>query len=301
MHGEYRVCVVSGGGIRGLALLGALHALCGAGSLERARVFVGTSVGAMICFLLIIGYSPCELLRHVVQNNVFGDVERGADVGSFLRGGSLLPHSVVLDHLSGLAAAKGVSPGISLRRLREYTGKTLVTNAYNIDLQQHVFFGPDSHPDMRADRAILMSSSVPILFEPVDLDGGRFVDGGLVDNFPIQVSEQYLAPRGEAAIGVTVPMRQAFSREHDTLLGYLFKLLFTPISFAMRKKTERLREKLGARVDVIELEAGAGKPGSFSFGICASEMIEMFWEGAGRTREVLGRGRGRADGHQKVD
>ena len=55
--------ILSGGGVKGVAHLGALKALHELGLLQNIDTFVGTSIGAFIGVLLSIGYSPDELYK----------------------------------------------------------------------------------------------------------------------------------------------------------------------------------------------------------------------------------------------
>ena len=57
--------VLSGGGIKGVAHLGALKALQELGMLQHIDTFVGTSSGALVASLLSIGYTPDELYKFI--------------------------------------------------------------------------------------------------------------------------------------------------------------------------------------------------------------------------------------------
>ena len=50
------ILVLSGGGTKGLATLGAITALKEVGIIDKPEIFCGTSVGAIISLLLCIGY-----------------------------------------------------------------------------------------------------------------------------------------------------------------------------------------------------------------------------------------------------
>ena len=54
----YNSLVLSGGAVRGLAIIGALQYAYDNFLLKNVKFFFGTSVGAIICYLLVIGYTP---------------------------------------------------------------------------------------------------------------------------------------------------------------------------------------------------------------------------------------------------
>ena len=47
------------------------------------------------------------------------------------------------------------------------------------------YLGPDTHPDLPVARAVRMAIAMPLFFDPVELDGGYWCDGGIVDIFPV--------------------------------------------------------------------------------------------------------------------
>ncbi|GAF84764.1 unnamed protein product, partial [marine sediment metagenome] len=57
----YKSLCLSGGGIQGFQVLGALSSIS-ENSCFNIEEFVGTSAGSMICYLLSIRYSPTEIL-----------------------------------------------------------------------------------------------------------------------------------------------------------------------------------------------------------------------------------------------
>ena len=74
---EYNTLVLSGGGIKGLLILGALQYLYETGKLQKKNIrkYIGTSIGAIINVLLIIGYEPKEIVAHIVKSRFFDDIK----------------------------------------------------------------------------------------------------------------------------------------------------------------------------------------------------------------------------------
>jgi NTE family protein len=57
---------------------------------------------------------------------------------------------------------------------------------WNIDENRMDYLGPRTHPDLLVARAVHMSIALPLFIEPVELDGGYWCDGGIVDIFPVR-------------------------------------------------------------------------------------------------------------------
>ncbi len=57
---------------------------------------------------------------------------------------------------------------------------------WNIEENRMEYLGPRTHPDLSVARAVHMSIALPLFIEPVELDGGYWCDGGIVDIFPVR-------------------------------------------------------------------------------------------------------------------
>lgn len=155
--------VLSGGGARGIAHLGVLAAL------EEANIrphgLSGTSAGSIIAALYAAGFSPLGIKRLLKDTAFFG-----------------------ISHL--LLGKPGVFNMDGFRRLlEEHLPVTtfedlpipLFVTATNLSTAraQHFSSGPLIEP-------ILASACLPVIFEPVTIGPYQYVDGGVVDNFPVE-------------------------------------------------------------------------------------------------------------------
>jgi predicted acylesterase/phospholipase RssA len=176
VHVPHDALVVSGGGVKGLASLGALHALAGLGYLRHVRLFAGTSVGSLLCAALATGKTPRQVLAAFAGHVYEPDYDFGGLYASF-----------------GLDSGKNLTELIRSVLGRDYTfaeilaehDKRLVVCASNVSRGRAAYFSPETHPDMDVATAIRMSCSVPLYFAAVRHGGEVFADGGLVDNFPV--------------------------------------------------------------------------------------------------------------------
>ncbi|WP_046242314.1 patatin-like phospholipase family protein [Hymenobacter terrenus] len=155
---------LSGGGARGIAHLGVLTAL------EELQLPVvrmaGVSSGAIASVFYAAGFPPREILRLLLTTNVFR-LTRPA----FSRFGLL--HLDAVEQL--LARHLGV--GLKFEDLR--LPVTLV--ATDLIAGESVYF--DSGLLLPP---LLASSAVPIVYRPVEFQGRQLVDGGLLNNLPVE-------------------------------------------------------------------------------------------------------------------
>lgn len=192
--------VFSGGGMRGLSYIGALEVLGGTSfsasvSAGTNRAYAGVSIGALVAFLCYIGKTTSELrgiaydldfasLQHVDEDTVLGILDTcGIDDGAGLAA-----------FLGGLLASAGFKPSATFGDL---VGPTCASalRVYATRLADGVLveFSRRATPGVSVVDALRASMALPLYFTPVVIDGVAYVDGGLVNNYPIDtltVAEQ---------------------------------------------------------------------------------------------------------------
>ncbi len=155
--------VLSGGGARGAAHLGVLKALDEVG--VKVSAISGVSAGAVIGALYAAGISPEKILEELKEQSYFGIKDL-------------------------LWMKNGLFTMASLRkRLAELIGNDdfghlkipLFINATDILTGTGVTFSEGPLFD-----AVLGSASVPVVFEPVVYKDYRLLDGGILNNLPIE-------------------------------------------------------------------------------------------------------------------
>ncbi|MDD4210417.1 MAG: patatin-like phospholipase family protein [Bacteroidales bacterium] len=164
MKNKYKIgLVLSGGGAKGFAQLGLLQAMDEKGL--KPEIITGSSVGAMVGALYADGYTPKEMLA-MFKNNSFLDL-----VSPKINTTSLLKTDNLQKKLKSALRAKTF----------EDLSIPLIISASNITNGEVVYFKSGQLLDK-----IIASASIPILFNPILIDGEYFVDGGLFDNFPVE-------------------------------------------------------------------------------------------------------------------
>lgn len=175
---QYKIgLALGGGGARGFAHLGVLKALKEKG--VTPDVISGVSAGAIAGAFIASGMDPGEVFDLLKDQKIF-DISRI----HFPRDGFL--------YLSGLK--KQLKRTIRYQNLEDLP-MPLIVAATNLNSGRVEYFSKGPLADI-----ILASSSIPIVFSPVDLNGSRYVDGGLIDNLPIRP----LQGKVQTLIGVNI-------------------------------------------------------------------------------------------------
>ena len=174
--------VISGGGIKGISALGALFYFEKTYEMKISS-YVGTSVGAIICTLLAIGYKSIEIKYHIEKQKFFNDIQK-LQMHKLLNGQGILPWQIISHHLEKMIRDKvGYIP--TFRDIKNRFGNHLTIVAFNVTDRRPEFFNVDTHPNLSVIEAIRMSANVPLLFDRCRYNGKEYLDGGLICNYPI--------------------------------------------------------------------------------------------------------------------
>jgi NTE family protein len=92
--------------------------------------------------------------------------------------------------------------------------------AANVNRKKKRIFSSAADPDFPVAKAVRASMSIPLLFAPVEIDGDKHVDGGMVKNFPVDVFTN-----GLPTIGLRVQPPGGLFAKIKNLFDYIFALL----------------------------------------------------------------------------
>jgi NTE family protein len=169
--------VLSGGGLRGFAYPGVLKALNEAGIYPD--VVSGTSVGAIVGAFYADGFSADEIFEIFINKKIRKFLE-----------------FIVPDR--GLVRMTGLYKTL-LEKLRARHFHELKIPLYvavtDLNKARCVYFS-----EGELARYIIASATVPIMFQPMVIDGTTFVDGGILNNLPLEPIENDC----ERLIGVNI-------------------------------------------------------------------------------------------------
>ncbi|MEI7596614.1 MAG: patatin-like phospholipase family protein [Bacteroidota bacterium] len=154
--------VLSGGGVRGFAHLGAIKALSEHGIIPE--VISGTSAGAVVAALYADGYTPDEII------SLFND-------RSFSKYFDICVPKMGLLKMSGLYRILTCS---LKAKVFEDLNMPIFVCATNLNKGKSEYFCKGE-----LLKPLLASSSIPVLFPPIEINGDLYNDGGVLDNLPL--------------------------------------------------------------------------------------------------------------------
>ncbi|RBP02608.1 patatin-like phospholipase family protein [Rossellomorea aquimaris] len=283
--------VFSGGGIKGLALIGAYQALEEKG--YKFKRLAGTSAGAVIAAFIAAGYSSRELLE------IMDDI----DFNKLLDSNAIISLPIIkwlrvynrLGLYKGVALESWVEEKLKARGI--YTFADLPPHSLRViasDLSNgRLLVLPDdlekygiAKETFPVARAIRMSASLPYFFEPVklrSLEGISFmVDGGVLSNFPMWLFDRENVKKIRPVIGVKL--------SHD-LVGKpkkqiknaidMYEALFTTMKDA--HDSRYISRKLEKNIIFIPTEGVL----TTEFGLTPEKRAELFQYGKSKAEAFL--------------
>lgn len=214
------ILILSGGGIKGIAHIGAMKALDEKNILKNIKTFVGTSVGGFVATLYLIGYGPDKLYEFIE----FLDVQkmRSLKPAQFITKFGLDNGEKLMCVLEKMFLAKNIPINITFKTLFEITNIKLILTTVCLNDKKTYYLSHLTYPDMPVLMGLRMTSCVPIWFTPIEYDGKLFVDGGCMDNYPIDLFVNEL----DNVVGIYLYENKTITPVIDNMEEYLFNLMY---------------------------------------------------------------------------
>jgi predicted acylesterase/phospholipase RssA len=182
--------VFSGGGPAGLISYGACKHLHEkkVWDLKNIKSIYGTSIGALVGVIISLGYEWSILDDYLIKRPWSKVFKLSLDnfLNCFYEKG-LLGHEVIYSLIGPLFKAKELDVNITFGRFYDYTGIELhmYTSNINNDIIELIDISHLTHKDLSICNGLCMSMSYPFVFKPVIVDTICYIDGGLLNNFPL--------------------------------------------------------------------------------------------------------------------
>ena len=180
--------VLSGGGPIGLSHLGTLKELeqSNIWKISDLKSIYGTSAGGMLGLLLCLKYDWDTVIDYFVKRpwaNAFKI--KPEDIFNIYQKKGILDIQFIETIFKPLFDAKNISMNITLKELYEWSGIDLHVFSLELNAFEICDISHKSFPDLPVLKSIHMTSAIPIAIEPVCMNGKCYVDGGFINNYPL--------------------------------------------------------------------------------------------------------------------
>jgi predicted acylesterase/phospholipase RssA len=180
--------VIAGGGPIGLQFLGALEHLNEQHfwEFEDIESIYATSIGTFIAAFICLKYDWSTLNTYIIDRPWHDAFKlNGKQIFDAFNNKGLYDKKLIEIVFKPLLEAKDLSLQITLKELYEYSKIELHFYAFELNKFETADISYKTHPDLLLVQALLMSSALPGIFMPTILDGGCYIDGGVMANYPL--------------------------------------------------------------------------------------------------------------------
>jgi NTE family protein len=197
---KYENLVLSGGSTKGISHIGALRVLIDEKLIDfkSIKAIACTSAGAMLGFLIVLGFEIEEIwdfmlgldLKRLVEPNILMFLDKcGVDTGKII-------YKLIEDILSKKTGIKH----INFKQLYEITKIHFTVVGSCLTTREAIYYDHINTPNFKVSMAIRISIGIPGFFTPIVIDGKKYIDGAVMNNYPINIFKKEL----DKTIGILI-------------------------------------------------------------------------------------------------
>lgn len=227
----YNKLVLSGGGVLGIAHVGALRLLNNEMNiLPNIKSYVGSSTGSIMVSLLVAGYTPGELCNI----NMIMDYKKLKDSHTNkIKDMCIYKGDYLEDYVDDLLYQKTQMHGITFQQLYEMNQLDLTITGTCVNTVKLQLFNHHTFPEMKVSEAVRISSSIPIFYKAVKYNDKYYVDGGVVSSFPVEIINE-----GDIILGMKLKSHRDKNKSKldqlkdiDLILNGFIDSIFSSVQF----------------------------------------------------------------------
>lgn len=234
--------VLPSGGVKGVYVLGALEYLYTTTGIDHINTYYGTSIGAIISGLLIIGYKPIEILVYICVNKIVEVLLATFHITNILTEKRFL-NSTLFSQLLGKIINDKLGYIPTLEEIYKKFGKKLcIVTISRDEPTKPLYFSHENKPNLGLDKALHMSASIPFVLGYTSYENIDYLDGGLLDPFPIL----YASTVEQNVFGIDI---KRTAEKQDEVWWDIINILSVPMIYI-----EQLNKQNLVKGTYIELE-----------------------------------------------
>ena len=232
--------VLSGGGIKGISYLGIVKYMEEHDLLKNIENIAASSVGGIFGLLITLGYSyeeQSKLLYGLDLKKLLNIYE--IDFKTFINSFGLNSGENLNKLIKLLIKKKLNQDDITFKELYDKTKINLILTGTCLNKQCTKYFNYTSTPDMLISLALKITYSVPFVFNKVYYEDDVYVDGGLLNNFPMEYFEEDI----KNTLGCSLQGKAEITNL-DNLDNYIISLLYVPSQSLHNKILEKYSKNI---------------------------------------------------------
>lgn len=230
--------ILGGAGLKFGYYIGCLKYLDEQNIMTNIKTYVGVSIGSLLSVLLIIGYTIDEMKYFFELFNV-SKLMIEFDLDNLILNNGFDDFSKIMVVIKRLFKEKNISDNITFKQLYDITNKKFICVSSCISTEQAYYIDYINEPNMEILTALQMSMCIPIIFKPITYNNRIYCDGGLYDNYPIQLFKDNI----NKCIGLIVIDRNLNDDiEMDNFTSYLYNVIHSSVFNRLHNKIKKYKD-----------------------------------------------------------
>lgn len=272
--------VISGGSIKGFCFIGAIKYLEELDLIKNIKTFTGTSIGGCMSLLLNIGYTSKELTEIFTNISIdhYKDINLDTIVNFFdtyaIDDGNKILNIfkiVVLNKLN-MNKKNKYDENITFKELYEITNKKLTIVGCCLTDMDTIYYNYEETPETKLFHALRITYSIPFIFTPVKFEDKIYVDGGMLNNYPIELYDK------ETTLGLISTSIDIYNKNINNIESYIASIIFITYYNNIKKKLKEYK------TNTINLEHNID---ALDFSIDKNEKLNLINYGYDKTKELI--------------
>lgn len=189
---KYKNLVLGGGSIKGISTLGAIQCLMDEKLLDLKKLgaIAGTSIGSLIALLIVLDFSIEEIwqfilnidIKKMFQPNPLNFLNFcGADNGRR-----------IYDIIEDIITKKTGIKHINFKQLYDINKIHLIVVGTCLTTKEVKYYDYINTPTFKVSMSVRISIGLPGFFMPITIDNKKYIDGGMMNNYPMNLFEDKL-------------------------------------------------------------------------------------------------------------
>ena len=235
--------VLAGGGYVGFSYLGILAELHKKKfyNINDIKTIYGTSIGSLIGAIMCLKIDWDEILEYVIdrpwEKTISFQIE---NIFSLFSKNGMYDIQPFKECMSKLLLSKDLPLTITLKELFDYS-----------QIELHIFVTPiattgersisctnmsyKTHPDAMLIETIYKSCTLPFIFQPITESGTYYIDGGIINNYPVKSCIEDGAQEDEI-LGLHIENIRTDTKDPLNLVNFAYEIFYQLVVFTQQKK-----------------------------------------------------------------
>lgn len=272
---KYKYLAYSGGSVKGIAHIGATKRLVEANLIDfkKLKAVAGASAGALFSVLIVAGFSIDEIWDFM-YNSLDLSKMVNIDPFLFLTQCGIESGQKIYDLYSQILEVKTGIKKTNFQQLYEVSKIHLIIVGTSLTAKKAIYYDHINTPTFEVALALRISISMPGFFTPIVIDGEKYIDGAILDHFPLHLFKDHL----DEAIGFNI------MGDYDTTYQYPEQFFVAIMNLFMYRYFDNVTDRFPDNTISIK---GFETIGSFDFNLTNSIKKTLYQHGYNTADEFL--------------